>query len=152
MTPAEILAQLSDDTRVSVTVGQGDMRMRELRDALAGVDPHRVLTTGQAAELLGYSADSWRRWAPEIAGAYQDEGERALWRLPYTSCTEHLRRLQAERRTKRRRKRGPWSTSASAREAGSESLQAREVVRVRPPAMERRTSNDARPTTLRLAR
>lgn len=151
MTTPELLANLPDDARVSLTIGTGDLRVGDFRKAFAGPDPHRVLTTGEAASTFGYSADSWRRWASEIKGAYQDKGERAHWRLPYSACVEHLERL-ASARSKRRRKRGPWSASAQARASGPESIQEGSLVGGGSTPVERRSTDDARPTTLRLAR
>lgn len=154
MTTAELLARLPDDARVTVTVGAGDLRVADLREAFAGPDPHRVLTTGEAADTFGYSPDSWRRWAPDVPGAYQDEGDRPYWRLPYAGCVEHLARLRAERTRVRRRTRGPWGKgkAAQARVAGPAGVPPRAVLGDRLAPLERRTSDDARSTVLRLAR
>lgn len=154
MTTAELLAQLPDDARVTVTVGAGDLRVADLREAFAGPDPRRLLTTGEAADTFGYSPDSWRRWAPNVPGAYQDEGDGSYWRLPYTGCVDHLARLRAERSRVRRRTRGPWGKgkAASSRAVGSEGVQEGQVLRRRSAAVERRASDDARSSVLRLAR
>lgn len=162
MTPADALRGLPDDARVSVTVGSGDLRVADLRRAFGAVDPHRVLTTGEASQLLGYSADTWREWAPRIPGAYRDPGERAYWRLPYAACVEHLRRLRAERLNRGRRGR-PWkqralaeqeaghvisieakrAAAAQARDAGAAGVPARPVDGGGPAAVGRRASDDA---------
>lgn len=80
-TPARILAQLLEtlpgDARCGITiqVGEGPYTIDELRTALVARHP-RVITTGQAAQVFGWSTDTWARWAQagEIDGAVQ-EGE-----------------------------------------------------------------------------
>jgi hypothetical protein len=147
MTLAEMLAELPDDTRVSVTIGSGDVRVRELREAFTGPSPHAVLTTGQAAEQFGYSADTWRRWAGDIAGAYQDDDGRGTWRLPVVGCIEHLRRLSAP---KRRRRRGPW-TPEKTRQARAPDLLAQKVAGGGSSTVGRRQADAPGPRFPRLA-
>lgn len=151
----DALAYLPDETRISLTIGSGDMTVRELRRAFSATDPHRVLTTGEASELLGYSPDTWREWAPEVPGAYRDDGERAYWRLPYVGCVEHLRRLKA-RRLKAGRRRGPWKKEAEAKAAqaggsGAEGVQERKVLRLRPASVGRGQAHHEEPEASRLA-
>ena len=123
----EALAHLPDEMKVGLVLGSGDMTVRDLRRAFSAPDPNRVLTTGEASALLGYSADTWREWAPDVPGAYRDEGERAYWRLPYVGCVEHLRRLKA-RRLNAGRRRGPWKKEAEAKAAQADVLPFRREV------------------------
>jgi hypothetical protein len=147
---SEALAGLPDDALVPV---------RWVKKLLAGeVVPSefRVLTTREAADLFGYSVDTWRGWADEgeVRGAYRDEGEAGTWRLPMKACEEHLARLQSGA-LNRRRKRGPWQpkarTSAQAPQAGAEADPERKVVRLRPSPVGRRPADDATPESPRLA-
>jgi hypothetical protein len=152
MSATRLLAELPDDARVRVTLGEGGIRVGELRKALAAPDPHRVLTTGEASKLLGYSPDTWRTWASEVPGSYRDEGERGYWRLPYGGCVEHLRRLQATRT--RRGRRGPWKKAREAAQAGTagpEGHRPWSVVRGGSEAVGRRQTDDAKPSGPRLA-
>ena len=127
--------------------------MEELREALATVPEFRVLTTGQAAESFGYSADTWRGWAEggEVRGAYRDDGE-GMWRLPMKACQEHLARLQAKA-LNRSRKRGPWAASeaAQAERVGSKGVSDGKVVALRPSALERGKADAQEPGSSRLA-
>lgn len=55
-----------------------------------------VLSTVQAARLLGYTPKRWRRWAEQgrVDGAWQDGDGR--WRLPREACRAHLGRLSRQ--------------------------------------------------------
>lgn len=127
--------------------------MGELREALATPPEFRVLTTGQAAETFGYSADTWREWAAagDVRGAYRDDGE-GMWRLPAKACEEHLARLQA-RALHRRRKRGPWEASETAQtlRAGSEGVPDGTVVAGGPKTLEFRKADAPKSGSSRLA-
>ena len=114
MSILDALAHLPDDAAVTVT-----LRVSELREALSARSPLRLLTTGQAASELGYSGDTWRSWAEagKIEGAYRDEGDDGMWRLPLGACEDHLERLRSGT-LNRRRKRGPWKAKASTAQAG----------------------------------
>lgn len=154
---AQMFGALPGDTRCGVLIGSGDLTLAELREALALPSGARVITTGQAAELLGYSADTWRGWAEagEVDGAYRDDGTDGHWRLPLAACEEHLARLQGGA-LHRRRKRGPWPKKAGptpqAARVGAEADPEGKVVRLRSPALGRRASDDAGPAEPRLAR
>lgn len=124
------LANLPDSTRVSLIVGSGDMTMGELRELLSREEDERVLTTGEASEVFGYSQSQWTTWAAdgEIDEAYRDDGDSGYWRLPALGCREHLARLRDPMNAKRR-SRAPWKrTPASAEQAGPEGLPAWSVV------------------------
>ena len=87
---------------------------RMLRELLEG-EGDVVISTTEAAELLGHSADWWRRAAPEIDGARR-EVEGGPWTLPLAGCRAHLGRKRDEGRLRTRRRdddvkpfgRGPW--------------------------------------------
>lgn len=100
----DAISQLPDDASVTLTV-----RVSELRDALNARNPRRLLTTGQAAAELGYSADTWRGWADDgrIEGAFRDDGDEGTWRLPLGACEAHVERLR-DRTLSRRRRGKPW--------------------------------------------
>lgn len=87
----QALALLPPDTAVTVTVAAGAL-VRALEIRAGGPE---VLSSKQAATLLGYSADQWKRWAAEgaIAGAWQDSPG-APWHLPRAACEAHIGRLQ----------------------------------------------------------
>jgi hypothetical protein len=150
MSAARILAELPDDARVSVTIGQGDLRVRDLREAFAGPDPNMVLTTGQAAERLGYSGDWWRRAAKDgdVPGAYQDGDHRGTWRLPIVGCIEHLHALRSPQRTRRR---APWSATEAQQDARTPPVLARSMARGGLASVGRRSSDSSRPAFPRLA-
>lgn len=146
MTLSLALAALPDDTRCSLVVGSGDLTVAELREAIGKPSEFRVLTTGQAAELLGYSGDTWRAWAAsgQVHGCYRDD-EGGTWRLPMVECERHLARLQSGA-LHRRRKRGPWpkeGTPPSSARAGSENHEAGTLVFRRSKAVERRQAGVA---------
>lgn len=141
MSLLDALASLPDDASVTLTV-----RVSELRYALNTRNPRRLLTTGQAAAELGYSADTWRAWAEagQVQGAFRDDGEDGTWRLPLGACEDHLDRLR-KGGTNRRRARGPWKAAQApqARGARSEADPGGKVVRLRPEALGRRQADDA---------
>ena len=112
MTIAEMLSELPDKTRVAVVVGSGELTVGEIREAFAGGNPDRVLTTTEAAVELGYSPDSWQKWAARgrIEKAWQD-ADGGPWRLPYASCQAHRDGLQ-RRALKKGKRRGPWKGKA----------------------------------------
>ena len=127
---AQALAQLPDDTRISVTVGGGDLTIQDLRRGFSA--PNKlILTTTEASDLLGYSPEMWQKWAKadEVPGAWQD-GPGGIWRLPYEGCVRKVRREQEEhahlQKGRKRRGRGPWknrgAATASAARAGAEGL------------------------------
>lgn len=126
-----------------------------LAEAPTEPSQHRVLTTGEAADQLGYSSPTWREWceAGEIDGAYRDEGEAGMWRLPLPACLEHLARLQSKA-LNRRRKRGPWKKagpSAQTARAGTGADTEGTLVFRRPSPVGRRAPDDAGPEGGRLA-
>lgn len=147
MSLAAALSALPDTTRCSLVVGSGDMTVAELREAIGKPSAFRVLTTGQAAELLGYSGDTWRDWASsgQVRGCYRDDGEGGTWRLPMVECEEHLARLQSGS-LHRKRKRGPWSkegTPAPSARVGAEDHETGTLVFRRSKAVEGRQAGIA---------
>lgn len=149
------LSNLPDDTRCALIVGQGDMTVGELREALrCREESERVLTTGEAAETFGYAASTWAKWADEglVDGAYRDDGDSGYWRLPLVGCRDHLADLRRGRNV-RRRKRGPWKEAAPAQtgRAGTEGVPAWTVLRGGPEAVGRRQADDAEPEGPELA-
>lgn len=154
MSLAEAIGGLPDGVRCALTIGSGDLTVGELRAALARPSDARVLTTGEAAGMFGYSGDTWREWADrgEVIGAYRDTPE-GMWRLPLRACEEHLARLQ-DGALHRRRKRGPWpkkGTAPQAARAGAEADTQGKVVRLRSETVGRRASDDERPAGRGLA-
>lgn len=92
--PAELLraiAGLPDEANVTITVSVRDLRSA-LEQRAGGPE---ILDCRQAATLLGYRPERWRRWAEEgrIPGAYQD-ADRGPWRLPREACEAHIRTLR----------------------------------------------------------
>lgn len=105
MKPAEALASLPDDTRISVVVGSGDMTVGEWKAALLASSP-AVVTTQQAAAKWSRTPEWWaeRAFAGDIRGAIKDGGG---WRLPVESCREYLASLSVRKAGFR----GPWGAS-----------------------------------------
>jgi hypothetical protein len=103
---AQMFGALPGDLPVRITVepGQGPYTVDEVRAALKGDHP-RVITTGKAAALFGWSADTWARWATagEVEGAKRDG---ARWRLPYEACEAQYRRRMSGAPTGERKRRG----------------------------------------------
>jgi len=68
----------------------------------------RELSTRQASEELGRGRRWWARAANdgEIEGVYRDPVS-GHWRLPESSCRQHLERIR-DKALGRRRQRGPW--------------------------------------------
>ena len=122
---AAALAHLPNDTRVSITVGAGDITMGQIRAAASQSRPDRLLTTTEASEAFGYSSDTWRKWASagEIEGASQD-AEGGPWRLPYGACEAH-HEIRSKKGGVRRGKPRKTTAPASAPQVGSESLSSR---------------------------
>ena len=101
---ASTLAALPDSTRVSITVGSGDMTWGEIKEACSHSGPVYI-TTEEASRRYSRSPKWWARAAKEIPGAHKDRH----WRLPVAGCEEHLAAL-----IRPRRKRGPWYPNRSA--------------------------------------
>lgn len=113
------------------------------KDAEAGPE---IVSTVQAARILGYSPKWWARkcGAGEVDGAYQDEG---YWRLPLSSG----RALILKRQHSCRRgpsKKAPPAFTASARAKG---VSGRKVLSMRPEAVGRRPDRSTKPERPRLA-
>lgn len=72
-----------------------------LRKALEG-EGDVVVSTPEAARLLGHSPEWWRRAAPDIPGAYQPAGG-GPWSLPLAGCREHLAGLRHRGKLRYRR-------------------------------------------------
>jgi hypothetical protein len=117
------LASLPGDMQLTVLVRVDDFR-RALQQQAGGPE---VLDTKQAAQLLGYRPERWRRWAEagRIEGAWQD-GARGPWRLPRTACEAHLRGLSRRGAVRVSRgdltlprsvprARGPWKAQGNAK-------------------------------------
>jgi hypothetical protein len=88
---AAVLAQLPDDAEITVTVKVGDwLRAREAQRG-----GPEIVTSAQAAKVLGYDPAYWSRLAKagKLPGAYR-EREEGHWRLPRAECEAHIRRLQ----------------------------------------------------------
>lgn len=88
-----------------------------LRQALEG-EGDVVVSTVEAARILGHSSEWWRRAAPEIEGAYQPENG-GPWSLPLAACRQHLAELRHRGKLRYRRGedakpfgRGPWKRQA----------------------------------------
>jgi hypothetical protein len=114
------LAHLPDDAQITITVRKADLA-KALETRAGGP---LIMTTTQAAHILGYTPERWRRWAQSgaIPGAYQNSEEGA-WHLPRGACEQHIANL-GRRGTKRqpslvpiasptRRPRGPWKSAAA---------------------------------------
>lgn len=80
------LPYLPEDHPVQLQVPAGKLR-EALNRANGGPE---ILSTSQAAELLGWTTKRWRRWAKDgkIEGAFQDEKD--CWRLPNEACREFI--------------------------------------------------------------
>jgi hypothetical protein len=97
----EVIEWLDDGAEITVTV-----KKQALQAALTMAQGGpAVLSTSQAARLLGYTAERWASWAKagRLDGAYRDEQGR--WRLPNPSCRSLLRELQEQGRHAPRRER-----------------------------------------------
>lgn len=156
MSIANALAKLPDGTRIALTIGSGDLTVRELRQALSYDDSVREITTGEAATLFGRSREYWasKAAAGKIERAYKDKVG-GVWRLPYRACVEHVaRRRRAVNRPGRKRKRGPWSAAPSSTpRAGTEDLPRKglKVVAGGSQAVGQGTGGDAQPEGSRMA-
>jgi hypothetical protein len=93
MTLADLVAQLPDETRVSVTIGSGQFTAGDLRRAF-GAKGKVFLTTQEAAERWGWTAGYWRDVAPAIDGAFKDQ----YWHLPDGGCEAHVAAKSRRRR------------------------------------------------------
>jgi hypothetical protein len=92
--PSELLALLSflpEDAQLAVGIRKSDL-LRAIERRNGGPT---TIDTKQAAALLGFTSDRWRRWAEGglISGAWQD-APRAPWHLPRAACEAHIRALQ----------------------------------------------------------
>ena len=93
MTVAEVIAQLPDDTRVSVVIGGNGPTMAELRAAFVSSGP-AYISTRQASEKFGWTPEYWADQAPEMEGAFKDQ----YWHLPVEGCESHVARKARNRR------------------------------------------------------
>lgn len=105
MTLADLLAAADDTTRVSVTLGSGDLTIGELRAAFTRSGPV-LITTEEASKRYGWGQGYWRDLAKVTHGAVKDR----MWRIPVEACEAHV----AAKRAPRRRQRRPWGATGSA--------------------------------------
>lgn len=94
------LAILPDDAMVTITLRKADL----LRALDITSDAPEILSTAQAARMLGYTTRRWREWAVagQIEGAWQDDDGR--WRLPRRACERWIARRATHGRTAHRRR------------------------------------------------
>lgn len=87
---AAILAELSDDTEITITVKLRDF-VRARQAANGGPE---YITPADAARLLGWSPRYWAQHARrgDVAGAIQSTG--GQWRLPIEACRAHIRAMR----------------------------------------------------------
>lgn len=83
---ADALRALPPDAEIEISATVEEWRNR-LPHLTGGPE---VLSTRQAADLLGWTPKRWRGWAKDgkIEGAFQDEKDR--WRLPNEACREFI--------------------------------------------------------------
>lgn len=88
---ARVLARLSPDAMVQVTIRVGDLVAA--LEAMEGGPPE--LSTRECAKYIARTSGWWSERAPEIEGAYQDEGGR--WRIPNRAARDYYAGRQGSR-------------------------------------------------------
>lgn len=86
MTLADLLAGADDATRVSVTLGAGDLTIGDLRAAFTRSGP-TLVTTEEASKRYGWTPGYWRDVAKKTPGALKDR----WWRIPVEACRRRHR-------------------------------------------------------------
>ena len=152
---AKYFATLPDEVEITLTVGTGQTSIGDLRQAFIATQHKRILTTGEASRMFGYSSSQWAKWAPEISEAYQD-AEGGPWRLPYAACEAHVAKRETDAKRKGRNRRGrPWKkakrASPSRERATSVSRGRFEVLQGGSPPLGNEAPGSSQPESPRLA-